>query len=265
MIETKIIKHSVSHKGKEIVTFECIYPRYIHAEVLTHRKFTRNSSSSRAIPIEKMIEEAKKEPVGFVFWGKNQKGMKAKEQLTGLRLWAAKQVWFLAAQSAAFFATVLHKIGLHKQNVNRLLEPFTRIKVLITATDLNNFWVLRDHADAQPEIQRLASKMKDALATSTPQKLEMGQWHLPYVDSVEGTKENLVLSTSLCAQVSFRSLDDTPEKAKRIFNLLVESTPVHASPTEHQATPLDDPEANDGNFTGWQQHRSLIPNNVVLG
>lgn len=263
MYDVKIIKHSISEAGKEIITFECTYPRYIHAEVLTHRRLSRNSSSSRAIPIEKMIQDVKQNPVGFVFWGKNKKGMSAKEQLSGIRLFLAKGVWNCMAKISCFAATILSKIGLHKQNVNRLLEPYSRIKVVITETDWNNFFHLRDHKDAQPEIRELALRMKAASKNSTPQLLQKGEWHLPYVDSKD--EKDLKLSTSLCAQVSFRTLDDDCGKTERIWNTLVVNEPVHASPTEHQATPLEDPNEPSGNFFGWLQHRSLIKNNVKIG
>jgi hypothetical protein len=262
-IDIKLIKHSVSEKGKNIYTFECVYQRFAHAEIMTHRAFTRNASSSRAIPVLKLAWEAIKNPVGFVFWGKNKKGMSAKEELAGLRLKLAKFVWYTTARICGVSAILLNKIGLHKQNANRLVEPFTRIKVLITTTELNNFFALRDHKDAQPELQVIAKKMKACIKDSVPQLLKKGEWHLPYVDSK--SKYDREASASLCAQVSFRALDDSEEKLKRIFQKLIIEQPVHASPTEHQATPLDDPHERDSNFVGWKQFRTEIKNNVVLG
>lgn len=263
MYEVKIIKHSISEAGKEIITFECTYPRYIHAEVMTHRRLSRNSSSSRAIPVEKMIQDVKENPVGFIFWGKNKRGMSAKEELSGFKLDLAKFIWNGMAKLSCYAATLLTKIGLHKQNVNRMLEPYSRIKVVMTGTDWNNFFHLRDHKDAQPEIRHLAVLMNNLKKKSVPQLLQKGQWHLPYVDSKD--EKHLKLSTSLCAQVSFRTLDDDCGKTERIWNTLVVNEPVHASPTEHQATPLEDPTEPNGNFFGWLQHRSLIKNNVKLG
>lgn len=262
-ISVNLIKHSVSEAGKQIYTFECVYPRYIHSEVMTHRVFSRNASSSRAIPINKLSQEAIENPVGFVYWGKNKKGMSAKEELTGMRLFFAKLIWRLTAKLCGYSAILLSKIGLHKQNTNRLIEPFTRIKTLITTTELNNFFELRDHKDAQPDIRELARAMKKAMAKSKPQLLKKGEWHLPYVDSK--SSDMLETSAALCAQVSFRALDDNEEKLKRIYKALIIDRPVHASPTEHQATPLDDPKGRDANFVGWKQYRSGIEHNVVLG
>jgi thymidylate synthase ThyX len=262
-ISVNLIKHSVSEQGKHIYTFECIYPRFVHSEVMTHRVFSRNASSSRAIPINKLAHEAIKNPVEFTYWGKNKKGMSAKEELSGIRLSLAKLVWRATAKLCGYSALLLSYLGLHKQNANRMLEPFTRIKLLITTTELNNFFVLRDHEAAQPEIRVLAQEMKKAIAKSTPQLLKKGEWHLPYVDSKSVDLRET--SAALCAQVSFRALDDNEDKLKRIYKALILDRPVHASPTEHQATPLDNPEARDANFVGWAQHRSVIEYNVILG
>lgn len=266
MITAKVIAHSISPKGKEIVTFEVEYPRMVHAELLTHRSLSRNSASSRAIPILKMISLVWKNPATPVHWGKNQGGMSAKEELTGLRLFFAKFLWNFGSKMNCALSYALHLTGAHKQIANRITEPFSHIKVVITATEWNNFFALRNHPDAQPEIQALAKAMLEAKNHSAPKKLNYNEWHLPYVDDssipVELAKK---ISASMCAQVSYRKADDTPEKAGNIFKRLIESAPVHASPVEHQATPSTDPEYRSGNFVGWSQFRQQIPNNVVHG
>jgi thymidylate synthase ThyX len=274
MTKVKIIKHSKSAvSGKEIVTFEIEYQRFIHAEFLTHRKFSRNSASSRAIPIEKMINHVWNNPSEFVYWGKNKKGMSAGEELTGWRLRVAKWLWKLYAKDACIKAWILSKVtGAHKQNVNRILEPYQNIKVVVTATDWNNFFALRDHKDAQPEIKYLAHMMRIALDNSDPQLLQIGEWHIPYVDSKEGTEDNLKMSASLCAQVSYRTANDSQATADKIYQQLVVSRPVHASPTEHQAQVLNGLESGNfmGKFSGnfdWSflQWRQTIPHNTVHG
>lgn len=309
MIEVKVIAHSRAN-GIDIVTFEIVYQRFIHAEVMTHRLFSRNAASSRAIPVGKVIDQVEQNPALPVHWGKNQPGMQAAQQLEGTALEFVQEVWRQAAKDAAQRAWEMGQAGLHKQVANRILEPFQWMKVVVTATSYDNFFWLRNHQDAQPEIKVVAEKMLEALDASDPWSLSAGEWHTPYyheghwapfggdVDSQGMTlKQALMISSSCCAQVSFRAHDDSLEKAERIYQRLVESSPVHASPFEHQATPMRykdgishlmarigipaseltqehtewedgvthvDRENNfwSGNFKGWIQHRQLIPNNV---
>ena len=287
MIEAKILAHSKSSvNGKEIVTFELQYPRFIHSELMTHRLFSRNAASSRAVPVTKMIEQVSNSPAVPCHWGKNQPGMQAKEELSGDELYDVKQYWDFAAEKAADYADLMNKKGAHKQIVNRILEPFQMMKTIVTATEFDNFFWLRKHEDAQPEIKRLAEVMWDALQSSEPVELAAGDWHTPYFGAgywQEGCgtplEDALAISSSCCAQVSYRKLDDSLEKAKDIFAKLIESKPCHASPTEHQATPMEvdfdyitwpdgvthmDRNGNlwSGNFCGFVQHRQLIPDNV---
>ena len=285
-----------------ITSFELEYHRYIHGEYMTHRQFSRNAASSRAIPIAKVIEQVRNRPAMPIHWGQNQSGMKAKNELTGLKYKAAGLLWRGAAKVAAGLASAMNKVGLHKQIANRILEPFQMIKVVCTATEFDNFFYLRDHEDAQPEIAELARVMKEARGKSTPQVLKAGEWHLPYVttERIDGElfyctstndedgeyrhlslEDAIKLSASLCAQVSYRLVDDSIEKAMKIYDMLVTMKPVHASPFEHQATPMIKPkqrhshwgdvgtthlDANSnfwsGNLKGWIQNRQLIPGHV---
>lgn len=350
MIKATIIAHSKSAvNGKEIVTFELEYPRFIHSELMTHRLFSRNAASSRAIPVAKMIAMVRENPAMPVHWGKNQPGMQAKEecdvkvfvermfeyhlaqtgdieQAIALCMHTREYAWFLAADCMATYAEEFESAGYHKQIVNRILEPFQWMKTVVTATEFDNWFWLRNHPDAQPEIKELAEKMWEALKASKPVNLQPGEWHVPYVavcifDNVvrpvfysatgnleviddasgevrKGTfiswKDALAISSSCCAQVSYRKLDDSLEKAQDIYKRLVESEPVHASPFEHQATPMKptysgcmerpwfnpvntenpaywekgithadrDGKLWSGNFCGFVQHRQLIPNNA---
>lgn len=301
-ISAKIIAHSKSSvNGKEIVTFELEYPRFIHGELMTHRLFSRNAASSRAIPVKKMIEQVRVTPAAPCHWGKNQPGMQAKEELIGEDLEAVKREWHTASASSVYHAELLVDTGAHKQIVNRILEPFQWMKTVLTATELDNFFWLRKHPDSQPEINLLAEKMWEILKGSDPVTLEAGDWHTPYFGAgywLEGCgvplEDALAISSSCCAQVSYRLLDDSLEKARDIYAKLVESKPVHASPFEHQATPMQQggefwdeggeyslncPHSSDcweegvthsdrqgnlwsGNFKSWIQHRQLIPDNA---
>jgi len=296
-ITAKIIKDSINPNGVRITTMCVEYPRFIHAEVMTHRMFSRNSASSRAIPVSKVLEQVRNNPAMPIHWGKNQAGMQAKEELQGMTRIAVKDSWIEAAKEIARRADIMAQAGLHKQVVNRMLEPFQTMKVIITATEWNNFWYLRDHPDAQPEIQKLARVMKGEYDYSKPQRLEFGMWHLPYIfcrldstgtqqyyfaDETEqeeySLEEAIQISCSSCAQVSYRKLDTSLEKARDIYKKLVESEPVHASAFEHVALCADsnimehddagwthiDRENNawSGNFRDWVQYRQLIPNHV---
>lgn len=290
-ISAKIIADSKTVDGKRITTFELEYHRYIHGEIMTHRLFSRNAASSRAIPVSKVVDMVKQSPATPVHWGKNQPGMRADEELDGDNLESVKSLWKSASQLAFIAAEGMHSEGAHKQIVNRLLEPFQIIKTVVTATEFDNFFWLRCHADAQPEIKMLAELMRDALKDNEclTNQLEVGMWHTPYYgqgfweESCDDSLEDaLAISSSCCAQVSYRLLDDSLEKARKVYQRLVESTPVHASPFEHQATPINkgnwridegawedgvthmdrDGDLWSGNFKGWVQHRQLIEGNV---
>ncbi len=292
-IKAKVIAHSKSvYSGKEIITMELEYPRFIHGELMTHRMFSRNAMSSRAVPINKMIEQVDMYPAMPIHWGKNQSGMQAKEQLSALTLQSVIDSWNEAAMFAVNEATYMMQQGAHKQIVNRVLEPFQIMKTVVTATEWENFFWLRNHEDAQPEIKRLSEVMLEAKDKSSAAELTQDDWHVPYFGDGYWLKgcgialeDALAISASCCAQVSFRKSDDSLEKAKRVYERLVVSEPVHASPFEHQARPIHamyfgaftpvqdqgvthiDMEGNpwSGNFCGFVQHRQLIPNNVKKG
>ncbi len=283
MISAKIIADSISRAGKRITTFELEYPRFIHSEVMTHRMVSKNAASSRAIPLSATIEQILRDPAMPVWWGKNQAGMQAKEELDDVIKYSrdvyvqgetfcfqeteketAKRLWLEARDSAVSHAQQLQKLGLHKQISNRTLEPWVNIKVVSTATDWDNLFHLRRHEDTQPEFHVLADEMWFARENSSPVLLEKGEWHLPYVTDPCDLETGLKLSSSLCAQVSYRKSDDSIAKALDLYERLVNAEIVHASPFEHQATPLEDPREISGNLRGWFQHRQMIPNNTCF-
>jgi len=264
MIEAKLILDSISKNGIRITTFELKYPRFILSEFNTHRAFSRNSASSRAIPVKKMIKDVINDPVIPVFWGKNQPGMQAKEELLGIKKKLAIAIWRFSRYPACLFAYTLTKIGLHKQIANRIIEPWMWTKTIVTATEWDNFFELRAHEDAQPEIYELACKMYSEYLKSEPSVVNFGEWHLPYItesDFIKYTNEELIkISAARCARVSYLTHDGKTPSAEKDFQLykdLVESIPIHASPTEHQATPKRNTKF-DKNFNGWHQHRADI-------
>lgn len=285
--------------GSRMATMELEYPRFIHSELMTHRMLSKNAASSRAIPIKKMHETIMEKTASPVHWGKNQPGMSAKEEVDDLVREGAAGVWNAARNSMLSHSTVLSDMGLHKQIANRITEPFQMMKTVISGTEWANLIWLRHHADAQPEFFELADCIVEALKKSNSILLLPGEWHVPYVNTerdVEGvlryydsdgqelsTEDAIKVSASCCAQVSYRKNDDSLEKAKDIFARLIESEPIHASPIEHQATPMKykdawlysqdmnpaiweegithmDRDKNywSGNLRGFIQHRKLI-------
>ena len=285
-ITAKIIQDSIAY-GTRLTTFELEYPRFIHAELMTHRVFSRNSASSRAIPIERMLHFIETTPACPLHWGQNQSGMQADQEVEDSH--NAKEIWQTARDMACTQARLMLLEGIHKQVANRLTEPFQTIKVVVTATEWQNWYELRNHRDAQPEIRELAHQMQLEHASSQPLELQPGDWHVPYVDRVkinsqihyeaagercDRTQARMV-SASCCAQVSYRRLDQSLEKALQIAQRLVSGRPWHASPFEHQARPLHsllptetweagvthrDRHGNlwSGNFRNWIQHRQLL-------
>lgn len=242
MITAKIIAKS-RYGDNVITTFELEYPRFIHSEFMTHRMFSRNSASSRAIPVKKQIENIKTYKVEPVEWGVNKSGMQATETLENVD--EVIKIWDSARETSIMYAEHLSECKVHKQIVNRVIEPFSTMKVVLTSTEYENWYLLRDHSDAQPEIHKLAAIMKQVDSVQEPVELLEGEWHVPYYkdgvwkSSFEDSLEDaLMVSSSCCAQVSYRKLDDSLEKAKTIYKRLIESKPIHASPFEHQATPI---------------------------
>jgi thymidylate synthase ThyX len=266
-------KHSVSPTGEDITTWVLSYWRPIHGEVLTHRDLSRNGASSRALPSKKVISQVWNNPARPIHWGANKAGMQADYQLTGWRLWAAKKVWTLAEKTSCLYAWALNKLGLHKQVANRLLEPHQWMVIVMTTTKLGNLFELRDHKDAQPEFQELAHTMRLMYEASVPKKLNYGEWHLPFCTDEEMATLDLdtllKIDTARCARVSMLNHDGTSSTTAadiKLYERLVGSKPIHASPTEHQATPdikmRKFPDyvfaSLHGNFSGWVQHRKIL-------
>lgn len=303
--EVQIITDSISPEDIRLTTFQLRYWRSIHSELMTHRVFSRNAGSSRARPSKAIIEQVRNDPWGPLHWGANQAGMQSHELLKCSERVQAERTWSEAAQYAAQSAQLLVEANVHKQIVNRLLEPFTYIDVVLTATDFKNWFALRDHPDAQPEIQDLARRMKQAMDESTPKLLQPGEWHLPYIleedwDAAQHKLQEVrvspntpsfkeltleivrKVSTARCARVSYKAFDGNVapiEKDTELCHQLLVSEPLHASPAEHQATPdvleevyITDQRENcwrqphlHGNFRGWVQYRKTLPNEFISG
>lgn len=300
--------------GDRVDTLLLRYPRFIHSEFMTHRLFSRNASSSRAIPVSRIIADILADPAVPLHWGKNQKGMQADEECNelvhikkpmgvdtdkgaGVDYWLHrvknKEAWLFAMHQAIEMAKAFDTAGYHKQIVNRLLEPFSHITVVVSSTQWSNFIALRDHKDAEPHIAMLARAMREALEEATVQPLKRGEWHLPFVTKEDRDAEaasgqappaygwpNLIkLSVARCASTSYKTVDGfdmTLERAIALHDKLVAAVPLHASPCEHQCQADDavwvsnpnritrdmvqryeHPEQH-GNFKGFRQYRKML-------
>lgn len=265
MISARIIADSVSTSGSRLTTFVLRYPRFIHAEFMTHRTLSRNAASSRAIPVNKFIKDVLTTPAVPVYWGSNKPGMQAGDELVGWRLNLSKALWVLSGVAMCGVAKMFEWIGLHKQIANRILEPWFYIEVVCTGTDFGNLYNLRAHKDAQPEFRELALQMIEAQKESQPKLLESGQWHLPFITPFEldtyGEERCRRMSVARCARVSYKNHDGSApdlEKDLKLWKKLLDSG--HVSPFEHQASPMLGPYEVSGNFHGWSQYRKLLPN-----
>lgn len=253
-------------------TFELMYPRYIHSEFMTHRVFSRNASSSRAIPVKRMIEQVRENTVIPPKVFMNQKGMVGETEADPFTTTAFHVLWEEAAENACKTAEMMERLGIHKQHVNRILEPFQFIKVIVTATDWYNFFVLRLAPDAQPEIRELASAIYDEMNRYHNKDvgvLELDKEHivvsLPYItdeDIKEIGKEEyhllMKISAARCARVSYNNHDGSKpdiEKDLKLYGHLYDSK--HMSPMEH-ACIRDEDYRKNANLTGWKSLRYLI-------
>lgn len=274
MIEAKIVADSIGPNGVRITTYVLTYPRFIHAELMTHRVFSRNASSSRAIPVKKQIQMVIDNPVIPLAFTKNKAGMQGGEALTGEQEAAAVAAWLEGRDRAVESANKLADLEVHKQYANRILEPYAHITVVLTATEWDNWFALRCHYMAQPEICELAMQMYKLHQDNTPTQLEAGQWHLPFIQDDDWELDAISVSTLLikrsvarCARVSYLNHDGTASTLDQdlaLHDRLLGSAPVHASPAEHQAQATNDEHLRSGNLRGWVQYRKTIPGENIL-
>jgi thymidylate synthase ThyX len=260
MIYAKIIADSVNANSDRLTTMEVQFHRFILPEFNTHRVFSRNSASSRAIPISKQIERISKNPAFPVFWGVNKPGMQADEELAFCDSVKASKTWLKASKSAVKHAKKLEKLGVHKQTTNRLLEPFIWHKVIVSSTEWDGFFKQRCSPLAQPEIREVADLMRKAYEASTPTLLIKGEYHLPYLtfkDLNFSKEDRIKMCSARCARVSYDNHDGSFNQLKdlQLFSRLANADPPHWSPMEHIATPSTKKLNNSGNFTGFAQIR----------
>jgi hypothetical protein len=271
-ITAKVIRDSVSEQGIRLTTMLVDYPRIVHAEQLKHRMFSTSAASSRAIPFAKMQEQLTGKPTRF---GSAQAGMQDGGQLDKpikftdgygtINCESASDFWDYAAGVASDISGAFKDAGFHKQIYNRITEPFQTMRVLITATEWDNFWWLRNDVAADPTLHETARIMKEAYDASKPQILKAGEYHLPFVDQIRDKKgmqsfyiraeqpktensvgiatpltleEAITVSCARCAAQSFRNTDYGLKKSEQVYDRLVNDDKVHAGALEHVATPM---------------------------
>lgn len=261
----EIIADSLNEYGNRLTTFLVEYPLVVHNEHLRHRSQSYSVASNRAIPLARLIEKVQVDPY-IPEWRHNQAGMAAAEPLSESESKLATAVWLETRNRAIEQAQFLgsnNGLNVHKQWVNRLLMPWQWITVLCTATEWDNFFALRCHPAAQPEIQRIAEMMCHAYYQNKPDHLVFGQWHLPFVTRQEKLEHPIGIqrkfAVARCARTSLLNHDKQyePDKDVELHNRLADSRPPHASPFEHVATPTE-VRRWVRNFNGWIQYRTHI-------
>lgn len=255
MIQATILAdsvHPLTCFGR-LTTFELTYPRFVHSEFMTHRTFSRNSASSRAIPTKVLLDQVINNPVIPIHWGKLQKGMQAYQELNETqKLWCQEE-WLQARDNAVKTVESLLKIGLHKQIANRLLEPWMHITVIATTNErgLRNFFKLRCHEAAEPHIQRLAIEMRKAYKHSEPTTLTIDKWHAPFSDNIKVSVARTARGSYLQQHGSFTREDD-----EKLHDRLADMG--HWSPFEHQAQATMIPGYGGNLGDGWLQYRKTF-------
>lgn len=257
-ISARVIAASSTSAGKRLTTLELKYPRFIHSELKTHRAFSTNSASSRAIPVAKMIEQVRSNPAIPVYFGVNQPGMQAQDvevDPTWANAW-----WKGTSLQAVHFAEIAEANHLHKQITNRILEPWQFMTTLVSATEWENFFEQRIHSAAQPEIRELAVCMQTAMVEA---EYTETLWHTPYVTRAEfeelGEDTAIKVAIARCCRVSYNRQgigQFSVEEDIARYGSLIELG--HWSPTEHVAIAMTNPKVHSGNFRGWHQQRNII-------
>lgn len=269
MIEAKVITDSAHPNGRRLTTVELTAHRFILAEVNTHRVFSRNSASSRAIPTSKLIDRVRNDPALPIEYKANKAGMQAADYLDADSEATCRNIILALRDHAAKAVEALNGLNLHKQWANRYLEPFMWHTMIITSTEWDGFFSQRINQDAQPEISTAAAAIREAMELSDPVLLNYGDWHLPYILEEERYDNPLdvlvAVSAARCARVSYlnhdgvRSIDSDID----LYRKLTTAQPPHWSPLEHVATPfkkkLFRPWVKPlGNFKDFEQLRHLV-------
>lgn len=270
MISAKVVADSISPLGYRLTSMELTFHRFILAEFNKHRKFTNSAASSRAIPFSTTLDQVMNDPAIPLRFPHEQPGMSGGDEVN--MSYKAKQLWLSGRTHAADVAVEMADLKVHKSVVNRLIEPYMWISMIVTSTEWDNFFKQRIAGGAQPEMEELAKQMKAALDASAPTAVGYRDWHLPYLTESEqnpyrselNDEARRQLSVARCAGVSYNRLGKTREVGKdfALYARLLNATPSHLTPFEHVATPVSNLRKQPkGNFDGWHQLRHIITRN----
>jgi hypothetical protein len=260
----RVIADSLGPHGHRLTTIEASMHRFVLAEFNTHRALSRNSASSRAVPVGKTMSRLADSPAVPLSWPTEQRGMTGGDELDDTHAATARAAWLAARDAAVHYAETLSALGVHKSISNRLMEPFAWTTVIASGTDWDSFFAQRCSPLAQPEIRIAAHAIHAAYRASTPTPVPAGDWHLPYIDATDRTALPAHalrhVSAARCARVSYLTHDGRRDHSAdlELYQRLIDADPPHASPLEHVATPADMPPRPRGNLHGWHQLRHLV-------
>jgi len=295
MNRAKILAHHVGPDGQELLSYQITFPRVVLAEIVTHRvcyetieasytertadrDISKNSASSRAIPFDRMIKKVMDEPY-MPMWTLQQKGMQGANIYDQRIIDKANERWLMARDGMIDDAAALYFIGVHKQDCNRLLEPWQHVTQIVTSARWDNYFALRCHEKAFPPFRDLARRMYLLKRHSIPKPLDYGEWHLPFTDeklfwqpeplrtyTLEELPFPLKSSIAKCCWISYENHEKDASVAavlKTCDSLAGSDGPIHSSPFEHQATPMTKQVEGlfkrlRSNLTGWMQARKLL-------
>lgn len=271
MFNAKIIADSKNAHGNRITTMIVTFPRIILAEFNTHRMFSRNSASSRAIPFERMLKSVDENPFIPLRWMRDHRGMQGDSYFTDKDMIGqfraidiCESKWLQAREYATTQAVMLNKIGVTKQFINRLLEPFMWHTVIVTATEWENFFALRVNNQAEIHMQHIAQMMLDEYNRSEPKLLQPGEWHIPFG---EHAGNSIKIATAMCARVSYTTIESEIQRSDKDVELHDKLLNAgHMSPFEHCAIAMNEidyhPPYNgwSANFHGFVQYRKTLQN-----
>lgn len=269
-ISAKLLCNYLAPSGKRITTYELVMPRFMLVDFNTHRALSRNTASSRAIPILKIHQKMEKEPFFPLFWGKNQKGMQAYEELPKELHPRLNRIWNRGRRYILEMTKELNELEVHKQIGNRPSEWSIYQTTICTMTEDENFLNLRRYTDTQPEFRHLANLMYECREDQKPEKVPVGFWSRPLLFDLdhliqEGYSELELtkISAGRCARVSYLThagIRDPKADIELHDDMLIKG---HYSPHEHPARAMEKAERS-GNFVGWEQYRKMIPGEDVF-
>lgn len=274
----RVLADSINEfNGIRLTSLLCKFPRFILAEVDTHRMISKSSASSRAVPVRLRIDQVRADPFVPEAFGKKRPGMQATENLDEGADNLARASWLAGAEYACQVAAALDATGVHKQHANRVLEPYSWHTAVLSATDWENFFALRISPMAQPEFRKIAEMMRAMMDRTVPKSLQPGQWHLPFVypsdfepsqwstwEPGHGQYAPAKLSAGRCCRVSYLTHDG---KRDPVADVALAETLVgngHMAPLEHPAMACQvASKTYVGNFAGWMQYRKMIKGEAV--